>query len=291
MKNKYLIIIATTIILMFSSLIGFIVIRTRINKIDNTITGNVAVQKTNETNLNTEELIKNTEENTEDIKVEKQPEENIKTEEEQLKQNAVTSNKVIENKEEAATTQQKETVQTAKKQVKNNTSNTAKSKKNENTTNNIDKTNTASVQTPVTLNKEKVETQNIEQKNNKEETSVETSKEETTVEVPKKETITETPKTNETTTNNETQNNQTQETKPITCTNANNHYTSAGNSGEWFTTQQDAISFYETKIAYWGKKWENNEIDDQTYYKNCPYGYETWSCGLCGKWTINFYYR
>ena len=37
-----------------------------------------------------------------------------------------------------------------------------------------------------------------------------------------------------------------------------------------------------------GKKFE---INDETYQKNCPYGYETWSCPFCGKWTINFYYN
>ena len=51
------------------------------------------------------------------------------------------------------------------------------------------------------------------------------------------------------------------------------------------------INIYKSIIKKWGDKWENFEIDDDTYNKNCPYGYEDWSCPYCGKWTINFYYN
>lgn len=86
-----------------------------------------------------------------------------------------------------------------------------------------------------------------------------------------------------------------QETKveetPTRCTNNNNHGMNVGNSGKWFNSKQDAINYYDSLIKTWGDKWENFEIDSETYDKNCPYGYEVWTCPFCGKWTINFYYR
>ena len=70
-----------------------------------------------------------------------------------------------------------------------------------------------------------------------------------------------------------------------------NHYIGVGNSNKWFNSKQEAINHYQSIIKTWGDKWEKFEIDDETYQKNCPYGYETWSCPLCEKWTINFYYN
>lgn len=81
------------------------------------------------------------------------------------------------------------------------------------------------------------------------------------------------------------------EPKVERCTNNNNHSMNIGNSGKWFTSKNEAIAFYNEKISYWGEQWENNKIDNDTYYKNCPSGYEVWDCAYCGKWTINFYYR
>lgn len=86
-----------------------------------------------------------------------------------------------------------------------------------------------------------------------------------------------------------------QETKvvetPTRCTNNNNHGMNVGNSGKWFNSKQEAVNYYDSLIKTWGDKWENFEIDSDTYDKNCPYGYEVWTCPFCGKWTINFYYR
>ena len=81
-----------------------------------------------------------------------------------------------------------------------------------------------------------------------------------------------------------------QETESITpkC-NENNHGVGVGNSNKWFNSKQEAINYYQSIIKTWGDKWEKYEIDDETYNKNCPYGYETWSCPFCEKWTINFY--
>lgn len=70
-----------------------------------------------------------------------------------------------------------------------------------------------------------------------------------------------------------------------------NHYIGVGNSNKWFNSKQEAINHYQSIIKTWGDKWEKFEIDDETYQNNCPYGYETWSCPLCEKWTINFYYN
>ena len=86
-----------------------------------------------------------------------------------------------------------------------------------------------------------------------------------------------------------------QETKvvetPTRCTNNNNHGMNIGNSGKWFNSKQEAVNYYDSLIKTWGDKWENFEVDSDTYDKNCPYGYEVWTCPFCGKWTINFYYR
>lgn len=71
----------------------------------------------------------------------------------------------------------------------------------------------------------------------------------------------------------------------------NNHKMSSGNTGKWFSTKAQAENYYENEIEKWGKKWENDEIEKSEYLKNCPSGYEVWTCPQCGKWTINFYYR
>ena len=70
-----------------------------------------------------------------------------------------------------------------------------------------------------------------------------------------------------------------------------NHGVGVGNSNKWFNSKQEAIDYYDGIQKTWGDKWEKFEIDSATYDKNCPYGYEVWTCPFCGKWTINFYYR
>lgn len=73
--------------------------------------------------------------------------------------------------------------------------------------------------------------------------------------------------------------------------NGNYHGVSVGNSGKWFDTEKEAIDYYYSIIKTYGDQWENFEIDDETYKKKCPYGYQDWSCPYCGKWTIDFYYN
>ena len=71
----------------------------------------------------------------------------------------------------------------------------------------------------------------------------------------------------------------------------NTHFISVGNSGMWFNTKEEAIENYKQKLKYYSDKWEKFEITNEEYNKNCPYGYEVYSCLYCGKWTINFYYK
>lgn len=98
---------------------------------------------------------------------------------------------------------------------------------------------------------------------------------------------------NETQESNKNESNQETPKQPVPerCINNNNHSMGVGNSGKWFSNKNEAITYYDNLISYWGNLWESNKIDDATYDKNCPVGYEVWSCMFCSKWTINFYYR
>lgn len=93
---------------------------------------------------------------------------------------------------------------------------------------------------------------------------------------------TETPVTQQTTPKQE-------EPKQIQCS-GNSHLIGTGNTGRWFNTRQEAINYYNSTYANWSKKWENFEIDDDTFQKNCPNRYEIYQC-ICGKWTIDFFYE
>lgn len=59
---------------------------------------------------------------------------------------------------------------------------------------------------------------------------------------------------------------------------------------KFYNTKTEAIALYELKIHEWGEKWTNYQIDDETYHKNCPVGYEIMSCPICEKWAIDMYY-
>ena len=78
--------------------------------------------------------------------------------------------------------------------------------------------------------------------------------------------------------------------KEAHCTN-NNHSTSCGDAGIWVASKNEFKTYYENYCEKWNSKWVNDEISSGEYYQNCPYGYECWSCGYCGKWTGNFNYR
>lgn len=81
------------------------------------------------------------------------------------------------------------------------------------------------------------------------------------------------------------------EQKTVRCTNNHNHGMDVGNSGQWFSSKSSAIAYYENKINDLDRKVNSGEITYEKYLKDCPYGYEVWSCMYCNKWTINFYYR
>lgn len=61
-------------------------------------------------------------------------------------------------------------------------------------------------------------------------------------------------------------------------------------SDGWYNSETEAKAIYNAEIKKWGDKWTNYEIDNDTYYKNCPSGYEVFSCPYCNKWTINLFY-
>lgn len=69
-----------------------------------------------------------------------------------------------------------------------------------------------------------------------------------------------------------------------------NHGMGVGNSGKWFKTKDEAIATYRAEINKWGNMWTNDEISNEEYYANCPYGYEVWTCPYCNLWTLNYYY-
>lgn len=69
------------------------------------------------------------------------------------------------------------------------------------------------------------------------------------------------------------------------------HGVSAGNSNLWFNSYDEAVAYYDNLINGYSDQVHNGEISSDEYYKLCPYGYETWSCPYCGKWTLNYYKR
>ena len=75
------------------------------------------------------------------------------------------------------------------------------------------------------------------------------------------------------------------------CTNNNNHSMSCGNIGKWFNNKKEIEQYLKEIDNNYAQKYENGEITYQEYVTKVPYGYECWSCGYCGKWTGNFYYR
>jgi len=79
----------------------------------------------------------------------------------------------------------------------------------------------------------------------------------------------------------EEKNTEEKKEQQITCNHSNSKY---------YNTKNEAISEYDRIINEWSDKWINNEIDDETYYKSCPDGYEIFSCPYCNKWTISLYY-
>lgn len=100
-----------------------------------------------------------------------------------------------------------------------------------------------------------------------------------------------TPTPTQTTKTEQSSNVATQQNNSFSACKENKHLIETGNSNKWFSSEKDAINYYDNLIKDLGEKWEKNEITKETYLKKCPYGYEVWDCPICNKWTINFYYR
>ena len=75
------------------------------------------------------------------------------------------------------------------------------------------------------------------------------------------------------------------------CTNNNNHSIKCGNIGMWFGSRREVDTYFSSVCNTWGTKYKNEKITWEEYTKNCPQGYECWSCSYCGKWTGNFKYN
>lgn len=75
------------------------------------------------------------------------------------------------------------------------------------------------------------------------------------------------------------------------CTNNNNHSIKCGNMGRWFNSRDEVEKYWEDVDNSHYKQWQEGKITVEEYYKISPYGYESWSCSYCGKWTGNFKYR
>lgn len=76
--------------------------------------------------------------------------------------------------------------------------------------------------------------------------------------------------------------------KEMHCTNNNDHSMGCGNIGMWFGSRREVDTYFSSICNKWGTKYKNEEITWEEYTKNCPQGYECWSCSYCGKWTGNF---
>ena len=74
------------------------------------------------------------------------------------------------------------------------------------------------------------------------------------------------------------------------CTNNSNHSIKCGNIGMWFGSRREVDTYFSSVCNKWGTKYKNEEITWEEYTKNCPQGYECWSCSYCGKWTGDFTY-
>ncbi len=98
----------------------------------------------------------------------------------------------------------------------------------------------------------------------------------------------------ETKANNSNTTEKKEETNTNTNTNQNTNITNNApkcthSSNGWYNSKAEAEAIYNAEIKKWGDKWTNYEIDNDTYYKNCPSGYEVFSCPYCNKWTINLF--
>ena len=74
------------------------------------------------------------------------------------------------------------------------------------------------------------------------------------------------------------------------CTNNNNHSIKCGNMGRWFNSRDELDNYWVQVDNDYYKQYQNGIITFKEYGEKSPYGYESWSCSYCGKWTGNFKY-
>ncbi len=79
--------------------------------------------------------------------------------------------------------------------------------------------------------------------------------------------------------------------KETHCTNNNNHSMSCGNMGKWFNSRDEVDNYWVQVDNNYAKQYLDGTITFKEYGEKSPYGYESWSCSYCGKWTGNFKYN
>ena len=79
--------------------------------------------------------------------------------------------------------------------------------------------------------------------------------------------------------------------KEIHCTNNNNHSIKCGNMGRWFDSRDEVDNYWVQVDNNYAKQYLDGTITFKEYGEKSPYGYESWSCSYCGKWTGNFKYN
>lgn len=61
------------------------------------------------------------------------------------------------------------------------------------------------------------------------------------------------------------------------------------NTGKWFNTQAECVTYYEREVTKWENKLDSGEITWEEFGKKCPMGYEVYRC-TCEKRTLNLSY-
>jgi len=57
-----------------------------------------------------------------------------------------------------------------------------------------------------------------------------------------------------------------------------------------FNSQDEVKEYWNDTLKEYSRKLDSGEIETyEEYARECPYGYECWTCAVCGKWLIRFY--
>ena len=79
--------------------------------------------------------------------------------------------------------------------------------------------------------------------------------------------------------------------KEAHCTNNGNHSIKWKKKKKWFSSRDEIDKYWVEIDNYYFKQYQTGKITYEEYCKKSPYGYESWSCSYCGKWTGNFKYN